>query len=712
MGIEVLPIEVVNQIAAGEVIERPSFLLKELVENSIDAGSTEIRIEFSEGGRNIEVQDNGSGIAPVDLPKALLRHATSKITKADDLFSLSSFGFRGEALASIAAAAELEIISATDQSGEGYRLFASFGQVTGDLNKMSAQKGTRIRVTKLFQNMPARLKFLKSAASEHTQIKQMIKLIAMANPLVQFHVFADGEMIAFYPAEKGPRALSERIKKVLELDELFEGQSQVGSMTCQAFFTSPMKTQKTAKNIFFFAQERPIKDGSLQAAVLDAYRTLLMHGEYPSAVVFLKVPAHEIDVNIHPTKSQVKFLNASDAYRAVHNAIKRTLERAPWLKDLFPERNMSFADVKPNSEGPAQSPWQGASPSPTKMSQSSPSGSGFNKEASSFVRNNYKEAALRQASFSSFRAPEFEQVQFKTKTSFKTYGEEGLIKNSQDALTQNQPEGNFKTESSEEFASPQSELWQPPIEAKAGSQASSLSSSLDSTQSNATTLKETSIAQAANTSSQFDDYLLPLSEGRDRARWKELQLIGQAHLTYLVLQNEKAILFVDQHAAHERVNFEKLMRKWKEGKGLDVQKYLFPLTLDMSADRVKALMAHQEELKRFGIVVESFGNETLGVTAAPLILKESVLADELDRLSHALVDHGGGFHIEKAMGDVAARLACHSSIRAGQSLSEAEMKTLLADMDEFPESTFCPHGRPVYIEYPINRLEKDFGRIL
>lgn len=577
--IQVLSNEIVNQIAAGEVVERPSHLVKELVENSLDAGSTQILIEVSEGGRFIRVLDNGSGISSFELDKALQRHATSKITKTDDLWNLHTFGFRGEALASAAAVSKMTLRSVEKSENRPAQIESNFG-VLSEIKPSSHSRGTEIKIEKLFENVPARLKFLKSESSEAGQIKNVIKALALAHFTVEFKLLVNGELQLFYPQKK---TRIERVCEVLEKKQMFEATGELDSFKCHAVYSSPHEVAKTSRQIWVFAQSRWVQDRALQAAVMDAYRSLLMHGEYPYAVIWLDCKPDQIDVNIHPTKSQVKFQDASNAFRVVHGTLRRALEQAPWI--------------------------------PSQKTETS-------YQAQLISRANLGGAA-ETLKFSDHR---FETTQFKSK--------------------------DFELLSVPEVAKPQ------PVE----------------------------------------------------GYWSSLQVIGQANLTYIVCQKEDRLVYVDQHAAHERVVFESLMKSWKQKK-FEIQNFLFPLALDFSQDKVDVLLAHQKEIADLGFEIEQLGPESIGIKSAPLLIKDAGLGVVFERLALDLLNNGGSFAIEKKISDLFATMACHSVVRAGQSLSHHEMRELLNSMDQFALSSFCPHGRPVSVESSFTELEKLFGRI-
>lgn len=596
--IQVLSSEIINQIAAGEVVERPSHLVKELVENSLDAGSDQISIEVSDGGRFIRVIDNGSGISSADLDKALQRHATSKITKTDDLWNLHTFGFRGEALASAAAVSKMTLKSFEKDERLSSQIESDFGLIS-QVKPSSQTQGTEVKIEELFGNVPARLKFLKSESSEITQIKNVVKALALAQPQVEFRLISNGELQLYYPKRSQK---IERVRDVLEKKELFEAQITNSSFKCHIVFSSPHEVAKTSKQIWIFTQNRWVQDRALQTAVMDAYRSLLMHGEYPYVVVWLECKPDEIDVNIHPTKSQIKFQDSSAAFRIVHSTLRNALEKAPWIKQSQESSVVSMASYA-ESQAPAQN--------------------------------------LRL--FDQSYDHGFNQTQFKNK------------------------EMNISLQSLAElkapaFAETQNAIINTPLKQEAG------------------------------------------------GYWSSLQVIGQANLTYIVCQKEDRLVFVDQHAAHERVVYESLMQSWKAGH-FEVQSYLFPLAIDLSEDKVEVLLSNTEEIQKLGFEIEQLGPVTVGIKSSPSMIKDSSLPLVFEKMAMDLLNNGGSFAIEKKISDLFATMACHSVIRAGQSLSAPEMQELLKSMDQFALSSFCPHGRPVSVETPFTELEKLFGRI-
>ncbi len=606
MAIRVLAPEVVDKIAAGEVLERPANLIKELVENSLDAGSDQIEVTFDAGGREVCVQDNGKGMSCEEIPLAVRRHATSKIDLAEDLFSLTSFGFRGEALASIAAVSRLSLTSRTRDQVDGHRLQGAFGVFSAP-HPIAAREGTELRISELFANVPARLRFLKSEAAEHGQIKSVLKALALAHPQVGFKVRSRGELVFHWP--KGQTYL-ERALDVLQVKALYAGECDVDGVQAQVLVSSPEETMNVNRNMWFFAQGRWIQDRALSAAVMEGYRNTLMHGEYPTVVVRLMLAPEDIDVNVHPTKAQVKFKNSQSVFRATCRAVREVLEKSPWLGTL-----------------PAQvtSPAFTWSPPPPKI-ESEP--------------ENLK-----------FSAPEIDRTQYSQKA-FPLAAVRAAVQSYQPSI----PEKADKFEST--------------IRSERGSVGDS-----------------TGFA------------------------WASLQCVGQVNQTYIVAQSDEALYLIDQHAAHERVVFEKLMNAYKHGK-IDVQNLLLPMVFDFSQEEVEALHSQREKIERMGLSLERMGPESIAVQALPAVIGESSVSEALRKMAFELMEHGDSHALEKSVGDIFASMACHSVVRAGQPMSEEQMRSLLVQMDEYPLSSFCPHGRPVFIKRRFSEIEREFGRIV
>lgn len=579
MPIRVLSETVIDQIAAGEVLERPAHLIKELIENSLDAGATEIEVEFDDGGRRVCVRDNGSGISQEDLPLSVLRHATSKIVGVDDLFALRSYGFRGEALASIAAVSRLTMSSKTREAQSGFAFVTEFGSPQ-PLKSTPAPIGTCVNVEDLFANMPARLKFLKSDSAESSQIKQVLKAMALARPDVQFRVRSKGELQYFWSAKGN---WIERAEEILGVKPLFEAHATEDGIEVRALWAAPDRTLQQNRGVWIFAQGRWIQDRALTAAVMESYRSLLMHGEYPQVALFLQVPESFVDVNVHPAKSQVKFQDSSKVFRAVVHTLRGALEKAPWLQRASSEKVATWHAPVPESSQP------------------------------------------------SFHETAFSTVQYQKK-----------------------------------------------------------------------------VFPVAEIREVVADYR---AAAPSTGHWSQMEVVGQAHSTYIVAQSDGDFYLIDQHAAHERIVFERLMDQWRSNR-FDVQTLLLPLVVDFSHDEAEILEKQIPHLAQVGLTAERMGPESVAITAIPSFVTETAIVKAVKQLAHELLHNGGSFAWERRAADVFASMACHSVVRAGQILSIDQMKSLLVQMDEFPLSTFCPHGRPVSLTWSFAELERKFGRIV
>lgn len=590
MSISYLNKKVIDQIAAGEVVERPSHLVKELIENAIDAGSTKIEVRFDNGGRDILVQDNGRGIDPSELALALDRHSTSKISEYEDIWDLSSYGFRGEALASISAVSDFEIISRQPEATTAYKIQSKFGEKS-EVTTTQLPVGTLVRVSHLFENTPVRIKFLKSASYEHSLIKQVIKALAMINYRIEFKVFDAQKMVFQTPPAK---SLSERAQWLFASEKVFSTTKHIDDFELEAVFMSPYDVEKNNKNIWIFVQNRWVQDKMIQSAVMEAFKSLLMHGEYPRLVLNINCPKNFVDINIHPSKSQVKFTDSQKVFRLVYHALEKALSSGPWKKMVMA----------------------------TEVESSS--------------------LALT------------EPVQHSTQSSFKD-----------DHL----------------FASQFQKKIFPSGSISSGLEQSCASVSVD----------------GVNMENSY-------------VYWQQYQVVGQVDLTYIVCQNADKMVLVDQHAAHERVLYERILNQYKNG-SIGIQKMLIPISLDFEIEQVELLVKHQGQLAKIGIEWEQTGPASICILSTPVEIKENAVVKLIHQFINESEVVSTSYVFENRVKDFVATLACHSAVRAGQSLSLSEMEKLLADMDEYPLSSFCPHGRPVNIEFSFKYLEKEFGRI-
>lgn len=595
MSINYLNKQVIDQIAAGEVVERPSHLVKELIENAVDAGATKIEIRFENGGRDIIVQDNGHGISGSELAMALDRYCTSKIINYEDIWDLSSYGFRGEALASISAVSDFEMISRRLNSPTAYRIHSKFGEKS-NITTTQLSVGTLVRVSQLFDNTPVRIKFLKSASYEHSLIKQTIKALALINYKVEFKVF-DGSKLAFQIPTAS--ALSDRTQWLFASENVHFVKNEADGFELEVCFMSPYDIEKNSKNIWIFAQNRWIQDKMIQSAIMESFKNLLMHGEYPRVVLKLNCPKDFVDINIHPTKSQVKFVDSQKVYRLIYHTLEKALSSGPWKQMESETSESSITDHF-------------------------------------FSDSSAAETHRERTNQGGFKDPQLFSAQFQKKFF--------------------------------------------PLE---------------------------SLSTQRSNSSTWD---VLADERKVDLYWRQYQVIGQVDLTYIVCQGVDKMVLLDQHAAHERVLFERLLTQYKNN-SMAIQNLLIPIATEWEVEQIEYLLSAQEQIAKIGINWEQTGPGSICILSVPVQIRENAVLKLLNQFVNESESLSTSYAFENKIKDYMATLACHSAIRAKQSLSQAEMEKLLIDMDEFPLSSFCPHGRPVNLEFPFKYLEKEFGRI-
>src|SRR5512133_3273835 len=593
MPIRLLSSEVASQIAAGEVIERPASVVKELLENSLDAGARSITINIEEAGKKlIEVADDGSGIPSAELELAVARHATSKLVRSDDLFSISTLGFRGEALASIGSVSRLTITSRVQNEEEGARLHLEGGTL-GKLTKVGTTVGTTVRVEDLFYNVPARLKFLKSDTTERRATDSLVTRYALAYPEKRFKL-SDGKNVILQTSGDGDRrAILAALYGVDVAKQLLEIQSEEEGYRLTGFISPTSLTRSNRKEITFFINGRWVHDVSLSTALLQAYHTLLMVGRYPLTALFLEIRPEDVDVNVHPAKAEVRVRNQDKVFSFVQRSARKAL--------------LAYSPV-PNV---APSLW-----GTTRTVQSEP--------------------------------PHHTGLDWAI-----GHDEELLVRNNSSI-----PASNIESQ----ISNPQSTV-------------------------------ETRNSKLENSS--FTP--IPL-----------LRLIGQIGATYLVAEGPDGLYLVDQHAAHERVLFEKLMTQHAM-KNIPSQALLTPAAVTLPAASAQLLVTQLPILQHFGFDVEEFGPNTFQVRAMPALFMGSDPATALRALVEDFEEDETPLQNE-IEAKLAARVCKRMAVKAGQILTNDEQRALLIDLETCDSPRTCPHGRPTMIHLSVDMLERQFGR--
>ncbi len=623
-SIRVLDETLVNQIAAGEVIDRPASVVKELLENAIDAEPTRIAVELEAAGKKlVRVSDDGCGIAAEDVPRALAAHATSKIGSAGELEAITTLGFRGEALASIASVADVRLVSRTREALEAVEVSASAGRVEPS-RPTSGPVGTTVEVRNLFRYVPARRKFLKTDATEMGHITEHVARVALAYPAVHMTVTHSGRSVYELPPAEGVRA---RIGAFFGA-ELAESLVTVGSQgpagKLWGLVAPPYVARATAKQQYLFINGRYVRDRGLLHALREAYRGMLEGSRQPVAFLFLTVPPDRVDVNVHPTKIEVRLRDAHLLYGQVLAAVRERL--------LGPGMTPGFA-----VEGPGWLPSARGGSGPGTEETGAEETEGERGAPADAER----EARVRQAVADFLRSPPPPQPRL-------PFSERAGRHRARAASGPGKPDG--ETRPSEGLA--------PPPQA----------------------------AEAADAHHAV-----------------------QLHNTYLVAETEDGILIVDQHALHERVLFEELMSRLEAG-ALEGQRFLVPVTLDVSDEEMAAVEEHREALGRLGIEVEALGPRSVGVHAFPTLLEkadpEATLRDFL-AWAVACDSPPEARHVLEKLAHVAA---CRGAVKAGDPLKPEEIEALLAHRDAARLAATCPHGRPTALVLKKADLEKQFGR--
>lgn len=645
--IALLPQHVIDQIAAGEVVERPASVVKELVENALDAGATHITVEVTGGGKElIRVLDNGCGMTAAEARLALTRHATSKLSAFADLYGITTMGFRGEALPSIAAVSHLAIITRARGEEAATRLAIDGGKRAGE-SAVGAPVGTQIEVTDLLYNVPARKKFLKGTATESAHITEVITKLALAHPAVHLRLrHGERQVIDAPPAvvarDRVRQILGARVGKNLHAFSRDEGGIRV-----TAYLTPPAMAQSTARGLQLFIGQRPIKDRGLLHAVVMGYGELLARGRYPVAVVFVDAPAGTVDVNVHPQKHEVRFSDARAVQAAVRHTVARAVASAPWLSDSPGALPVRVATV-----------------------------AGGGQRASEMAHAYGRE--LPRVLLPMGRDP--------GRGGAPAWGkDESAASSTAWGTSRTSPAGPLSG------AQPQS--------------SSPSSSPLPSPSGSPSPLS----SPAASPPPAAAASPLPAGQKSGHAFFSELSYVGQLDRTFLLCEGSGELVLIDQHAAHERVAFARLSERYRE-RAMPVQRLLFPVTIDLSPAEAATVTEAREELSAMGLEIEPFGGDTFAIKAVPAEVRERDPAEMVTELIAELSSVGGSRAIAQRIDTMLATIACHSVVRAGDTLSDREAQALLCDLDRVPSRDHCPHGRPVLLRISLAEIARRFGR--
>lgn len=621
--INVLPKEIYQLIAAGEVVERPSSIVKEMIENSVDAGAKNITVEIKNGGSTyIRITDDGCGIEKDDIKKVFVSHATSKISQKDDLNSISTLGFRGEAMASISAVAKVELLTKAESEDFGTRYEIAGGEEIS-FDNAGCPKGTTIVVRDIFFNTPARMKFLKKDVTEGNSVAGIVDRMAISHPDISFRFIRDGKQVLI---TSGSGELISTIYSVFGRDvsdALIPVDYSYENMRITGFVSKPTSSRKSRAMQFFFINGRLIKSQTAMAALEQAYKNSIMVGRFPMCVLNIELNPSLVDVNVHPAKIEVRFANEKPIFDLIYYGVKSAVET---------DRTVKEAAFTPTIE---------------------------------------KVYDIPEKSYSS-------KIDFFKKKEDKPVQQTFRVEPKQDFWRVSAPTRDFsgKAEESEAVKIPVIQAVEPeeftvPIKQQ-----------------------EEEIEQ--------DDQSIIVVDGENIS----FRLVGEAFKTYLIVEIDKELYFIDKHAAHERMNYE----RFKAQSTVEVQMLLAPVAVNLSKDEFDTVTENAELLNQCGFETEPFGESTVVVRAVPSLVGDSDVKDLITEIAQKLLEHKTDILPDK-IDWIYHSASCRGAVKAGDKTTPQEQELFVKKLLSMPEIRFCPHGRPVFIKISKYDIEKQFGRV-
>lgn len=666
--INILPKEVYSLIAAGEVVERPLSIVKEMIENSIDAGSKHITVEIKNGGTTyIRITDDGCGIAKEDVKKVFISHATSKIADAEDLNSILTLGFRGEAMASISAVAKVELLTRVSGEELGTR-YEIHGGREMDFADAGCPEGTTIVVRDIFFNVPARMKFLKKDVTEGNSVQGIVERMAISHPEISFRFIREGRQVLVTSGNGDLKGTvysvfgKELSDTLVPVDYAFEGMRVTG------FVSRPHQSRKSRAMQFFFINSRLVKSTTAMAALEQAYKNNIMVGRYPACVLNIEIDAKLIDVNVHPAKIEVRFVNEKPVFNLIYYGVKTAIETGDSVKeadfgasyDGRPYKNLEKHSVKVDflkkeeppkqmkfSSKPLNDFWQVASPSkPIEHKRKDSYGNAEDYVISAGNTLDKLDNAITT------------DYSVSVKIDFSDSGEKR--DNSEDVIL------------------------------------------IDDSQS----AGERLFGIADNTPDKDNSDVIEIKAENEIA--PEFTVVGEAFNTYIIVQIENNLYYIDKHAAHERMNFERLKAQAKDN--ISTQILLAPVAVKLSAEEYSAVTENLPLLAKCGIIAEDFGNMTVIVREIPSLLEGADAKDLIIETAGKLLEHKTDLEPDK-MDWIFHSASCRSAVKGGDYTTPEERELFVKKLLSMPNIRYCPHGRPVMIKISKYEIEKQFGRI-
>lgn len=633
--INVLPKEIYQLIAAGEVVERPSSVVKEMIENSLDAGAKNITLEIKNGGSTyIRITDDGCGIERDDVRKVFISHATSKISKKDDLNSIATLGFRGEAMASISAVSKVELLTKAENEEIGTRYEIAGGEEL-EFDDAGCPNGTTIVVRDIFFNTPARMKFLKKDVTEGNQVAGIVDRMAISHPEISFRFIRDGKQVLI---TSGNGDLKSTVYSVLgkEMsDSLMSVDYSFNDMRITGFVSKPTASRKSRAGQYFYINNRIVKSKTAMAALEQAYKNTIMVGRFPACVLNIELNPAQVDVNVHPAKTEVRFANEKPIFDLVYYAVKTAIEN---------DRTVKEVEFKENPI--------------------------YRQEPKSVYQNNDNKSF--QAKFDFFKKkdepPSQQVIKTKPRENFwQVEAPKPEYKITRDEKPKARVDINIEYEEPEEISTAKSD----------------------------DAHREQNIEKVVITDEKDNENVIP-----------NFKLIGEAFKTYLIVEIENELYFIDKHAAHERMNFE----RFKAQATVETQMLLAPIAVNLTKDEFIAISENIELIKKCGFELEEFGESQIIVRAIPSLVDGDSVKDLMLEIAQKLLEHKTDILPDK-IDWIYHSASCRGAVKAGDYTSRQEQEMFVKKLLSMPNIRFCPHGRPVFIKMSKYDIEKQFGRV-
>jgi DNA mismatch repair protein MutL len=677
--IRLLPDHVANQIAAGEVVERPASVAKELVENAIDAGATRITIDVEAGGRRLlKVGDDGEGMVRDDAVLAFERHATSKIAKSEDLTSIATLGFRGEALASIASVARVDLVTKTEAATAATRVTVEGGKMR-DVKDAAHPRGTTMVVRDLFFNVPARRKFLRSEATESFHLTNLVTHYALAHPEIAFTLTNNGREVLRVAAAKDLRERAYQIFGAEFLDNLLEVNGGHQRVAQVAGFVSAPRDRRTSRDAqYLFVNGRFVRDRLISRALSEGYRSILPHGVYPAALLFIEIPLEEVDVNVHPAKTEVRFRRAAAVSDAVREAVRAALASAGYVRAEAKQTEDRRGDM---NEPAAMS--AAASESSSASIASTENVVGFDPSRT------VTPASQPRIEFSSLPIQDEEGFSDKPEAAVgfnSEFASKSDTARDLDAIMRDAMAAQENNSQQEQSGAPV--LSEPPALAGGSSTPLRSATQLPPLNSAEKFTREVSVDSLSN----------------------NIRPLGQLDESFIIATDNDGLLLIDQHVAHERILFDKY-RALESARQAESQQLLIPETFDLTPAQASVFEGLAKELESYGFELMRLSGRTVAIKATPADLPAGEARNMLAELLDTVDAEKKGSARETLRDEIAASLACHAAIKVNMPLTPEKMRWLIDRLLQTSSPTTCPHGRPVILRLATRDILKGFHRI-